>query len=55
MLRTEVKSLGLAVAFMGVNCEIRKAKSECYTTSLYRSGQYKSVVSEQFWNLRNLI
>lgn len=46
MLRAKVKSLGLAIAFMGENCEICKAKCECYSTSLGKSNQYKSMLSE---------
>jgi len=46
MLRAKVKSLGLAIAFMGENCEICKAKCECYSTSLDKSNQYKSMLSE---------
>jgi hypothetical protein len=46
MLRAKVKSLGLAIAFMGENCEIRKAKCERYSAGLGRSDQYKSMLLE---------
>lgn len=55
MLRTEIESLGLTVAFVGENCEICKSKCECHSASLDRSDQYKSMLSEYFWNLRNLL
>jgi hypothetical protein len=54
MLRAEVKSLSMAVALVRVDCEIRKAKSKCHTTSLDGSDQFKSMLSEHVSNLRNL-
>ena len=53
MLRPEVQSLSLAVAFVGENCEICKAKCECYSAGLGRSDQYFSMLLEYSWDLRN--